>query len=102
MTLLFDVQDVLLDDYRVELSDGSNGQEDPFAFWTFIRKFWLPAFFILTVLINWEHPFLLGTKIFLLLISTKPSPLSVYLYVEQVRNHSVLFYFEHGVVTTTY
>ncbi|XP_031286543.1 uncharacterized protein LOC116145244 isoform X1 [Pistacia vera] len=77
------MDDVLLDDYRVELSDGLNEQEDQFAFWTFVRKFWLPSLFILTVLINWEHPFLLGTKIFLLLISTKPSPLSVYLYVEQ-------------------
>ncbi|XP_044466481.1 uncharacterized protein LOC123196486 isoform X2 [Mangifera indica] len=77
------MDDILLDDYRVDMSDGSNTQEDPFAFWTSLRKFWFPASFILTVLINWEHPFLLGIKIILLLISTKPSTLSVYLYVEQ-------------------
>ncbi|XP_031286545.1 uncharacterized protein LOC116145244 isoform X3 [Pistacia vera] len=29
------MDDVLLDDYRVELSDGLNEQEDQFAFWTF-------------------------------------------------------------------
>ncbi|KAJ4729271.1 SWI/SNF complex subunit SWI3C like [Melia azedarach] len=79
-----DGQDVLLDDYQIDLVGASAPERDSLAFWMFVRKFWLPAFFLLTVLVNWDHPILLVTKIIALLFSSKPSPLSVYLYVEQL------------------
>jgi hypothetical protein len=80
----------LLDDHRQYL-DASDEEEDPKAFWMFARKFWLPVFFFLTVLTNLDHPIaLIAIKIVLLLVSTNPSPLSVYAFVDQVRMHSTL------------
>lgn len=80
--------DILLDDHQ--LSDTLDGEEDRRAFWMFARKFWLPVFFFLTVLTNLEHPIaLIAIKIILLLLSTNPSPLSVYVFVGQVRVHFI-------------
>ncbi|TXG54695.1 hypothetical protein EZV62_019951 [Acer yangbiense] len=78
-----DEHDILLDDYHGELSGASSMEESSLAFGAFVRKFWLPAFFLFTVLINWDHPIMLATKIIVLLFSTRPSPLSVYLYIDQ-------------------
>ncbi|XAR51893.1 hypothetical protein NMG60_11006683 [Bertholletia excelsa] len=63
------------------LDDG----EDPHHFLAFARKLLLPVCLIVTMLMNWDHPIILATKIILILIGTKPSPLSVYLFIEQLR-----------------
>ncbi|KAK2661716.1 hypothetical protein Ddye_000290 [Dipteronia dyeriana] len=84
-----DDHDILFDDYHGELSGASTMEESSLAFWAFVRKFWLPAFFLFTVLINWGHPIMLATKIIVLLFSTRPSPLSVYLYIDQLCQQSV-------------
>lgn len=85
-----DGHDVLVDDYHEELSGASSVEKSSLAFWASVRKFWLPAIFLLTVLINWDHPFALATKIIVLLFTTRPHPLSVYLYVDQVSKHPIL------------
>ncbi|KAG7990489.1 hypothetical protein I3843_02G027400 [Carya illinoinensis] len=80
--------DILMDDHR--LLDTSDEEEDPLAFWTFARKFWLPVFFFLFVLTNLDHPIaLIAIKIILLLLSTNPSPLSVYVSVDQLCHQSM-------------
>uniref|UniRef100_A0A2P2LJR1 Uncharacterized protein MANES_17G115000 n=1 Tax=Rhizophora mucronata TaxID=61149 RepID=A0A2P2LJR1_RHIMU len=78
--------DDFLVDYR-DYSSASDGLPGSQALWMFIRKFWLPILCFLTVWLNWDHPIILTIKVVLLLFSTKPSPLSVYVFVEQVRSH---------------
>ncbi|KAH7577327.1 hypothetical protein JRO89_XS01G0236500 [Xanthoceras sorbifolium] len=78
-----DGHDILFGDYHGELSVASSVEESSLAFWALVRKFWLPAFFLVTVLINLDHPIMLAMKIIVLLFSTRPRPLSVYLYIEQ-------------------
>ncbi|XP_065879952.1 uncharacterized protein [Euphorbia lathyris] len=67
----------------------SNEGKDTPVFWLFVRKLWLPAFFFLTVVVNWHHPVMLVTKLVLFLVSTKPSPLSVYVFIEQLCHQSM-------------
>ncbi|KAM7267513.1 hypothetical protein ACFE04_009679 [Oxalis oulophora] len=57
--------------------------EEKHALWVFVRRFKLPVFFFFTVLTYWDHPALLAIKIILFLLTTKPSPFSVYVLVEQ-------------------
>jgi len=72
------------------LLDASDEEEDPKAFWMFARKLWLPVLFFLTVLTNLDHPIaLIAIKIVLLLLSTNPSPLSVYAFVDQLCHQSM-------------
>lgn len=78
-----DGHDILVDDPH--LLGASDAEEDRRAFWMFARKLWLPVFFVLTVLTNLDHPIaLIGIKIILFLLTTKPSPLSVYTVVDQL------------------
>ncbi|XP_034207967.1 uncharacterized protein LOC117621530 isoform X2 [Prunus dulcis] len=62
-------------------------EEDQHAVWMFVRKIWLPFFFFVTMLANWDDsvtlaPFAL--KLILFLLSTKPSPFSVYGFVDEL------------------
>ncbi|CAI0456152.1 unnamed protein product [Linum tenue] len=79
--------DILMDDDR-EPFDASDRDEFAHAAWMVIRKLWLPAFFVLTIVSNWNNPIVLFTKGVLLLLATRPSPLTVYLFVEQLCNQS--------------
>ncbi|XP_050223972.1 uncharacterized protein LOC126673760 [Mercurialis annua] len=81
-------QDILVDDrdYSVGLT---NVEKYCPLIWIFVKKLWLPAFFLLTVLTNWNHPIMLLTKALLFLFTTKPSPLSVYVFVEQLCQRSM-------------
>ncbi|CAI0455146.1 unnamed protein product [Linum tenue] len=79
--------DILMDDDR-EPFDASDRDEFAHAAWMVIRKLWLPVFFVLTIVSNWNHPIVLFTKGVLLLLATRPSPLTVYLFVEQLCNQS--------------
>ncbi|KAM7268268.1 hypothetical protein ACFE04_010434 [Oxalis oulophora] len=66
------------------LFDSSEVEETPpDDYWVFVRRFWLPAFCSFTILTTWIHPFFLVTNAVLLLLITKPTPLSVYAYIEQ-------------------
>lgn len=81
----------MLDDYCS--LDDSDEEEGPKTFWIFARKLWLPLFLFLTVLTNLDNPIaLIAMKIVLLLLSTNPTPLSVYVFVDQVRMHSTLLH----------
>ncbi|XP_034207968.1 uncharacterized protein LOC117621530 isoform X3 [Prunus dulcis] len=65
----------------------SDVEEDQHAVWMFVRKIWLPFFFFVTMLANWDDsvtlaPFAL--KLILFLLSTKPSPFSVYGFVDEL------------------
>ncbi|XP_012081262.1 uncharacterized protein LOC105641318 isoform X3 [Jatropha curcas] len=80
-------QEILVDDR--DFLDSSDRERDSPVAWMFLKKFWLPAFCFLTVLVNWDHPIILITKVALFLLSTKPSPLSVYVFVEQLCDRSM-------------
>ncbi|GMY13323.1 hypothetical protein FCV25MIE_08562 [Fagus crenata] len=83
-----DGHDILLDDRH--LLDDSDVEEDPQPFWMSARKFWLPFFFCITVLTNLDHPIaLIAVKVILFLLSTKPSPLSVYVFVDRLCHQSM-------------
>lgn len=71
-------------DEQAKMLDDSRLEDSPKAFWTLARKLWLPIFFLVTVLLNWDHPIELAMRSILFLLSTKPSPLSVYLPIEKV------------------
>ncbi|KAF5457275.1 hypothetical protein F2P56_021388 [Juglans regia] len=72
------------------MDDALDEEEDPWTFWMFAQKFWLPGFLFLTVLTNLDHPIaLIAIKIILLLLSTNPCPLSVYVFVGQLCHQSM-------------
>ncbi|CAL5370102.1 unnamed protein product [Camellia sinensis] len=77
--------DVWGDDHHFDLSNASDAEEDARNFLALARKLLLPVFLFLTVMMNWNHPIILATKIILILVGTKPSPFSVYLFIEQLR-----------------
>ncbi|KAL6960563.1 hypothetical protein U1Q18_038326 [Sarracenia purpurea var. burkii] len=81
--------DILGDDHRLGLPNASEGEEDPHNFLAFARKLLLPVFLFMTVLMNLDHPIILTTKVILILVGTKPSPFSVYLFIEQLRRQFI-------------
>ncbi|CAB4275251.1 unnamed protein product [Prunus armeniaca] len=88
-----DGHDILVNDLNLEVSGASDVEEDQHAVWMFVRKIWLPFFFFVTMLAYWDDsvtlaPFAL--KLILFLLSTKPSPFSVYGFVDEVRKHPLL------------
>ncbi|CAL1391791.1 unnamed protein product [Linum trigynum] len=60
-TVAYAMDDILMDDDR-EPFDASDRDEFAHAAWMVIRKLWLPAFFFLTIVSNWNHPIVLFTK----------------------------------------
>lgn len=74
----------LPDDHDFDMLDYSDSDEDRHALVTALRKFLVLVFFLGTVLVNWGQPIVIAAKITLILYTTKPSPFSVYLVVEQV------------------
>ncbi|KAM7509890.1 hypothetical protein LguiB_008765 [Lonicera macranthoides] len=75
--------DVLDDVRQVGSLDASDQEEDQIAFLIFARKLLAPVFLVLTVWMNWGHPIILASKVLLILFTTKPSPFSVYIFVDQ-------------------
>ncbi|CAN6453225.1 unnamed protein product [Victoria cruziana] len=57
--------------------------------WMWATRLWLPIVSVVTVLIGWRHPLSLAIDFALLLFTTKPSPHSVYLFIEQWQHPSV-------------
>ncbi|KAL1356408.1 hypothetical protein AAHE18_05G182900 [Arachis hypogaea] len=79
-----DAGDALVDDPSDNSQDVSEEEEIVHHFLKFTRKFWLPVLFFLTVLTNLDDPIMiLFVKVTLFLLSTKPNPFSVYIFVDQ-------------------
>lgn len=84
----FEGRENLLED--CEFLDASDEEDDTKALWMLARKLWLPVCLFLTVLTNWDHPLaLIAIKIAILLLSTNPSPLSVYVFVDRLCHQSM-------------
>jgi hypothetical protein len=68
------------------------GQE-PLVEW--LQRLWVPALVLLTVATGYQYPFSLFVTLVFLMWSTKPTPLSIYVWVEKVQQPhlSFLFYF---------
>ncbi|XP_027923379.1 uncharacterized protein LOC114181201 [Vigna unguiculata] len=78
-----DAGDALVDDH--ELQDLAEEEENGQYFWRLARKFWLPIFFFITVLTNLDDSItIFCIKLTLFLLSTKPNPFSVYVFVDQL------------------
>ncbi|RDX84484.1 hypothetical protein CR513_34452 [Mucuna pruriens] len=79
--------DALVNDHE---SQGlSEEEETVHHLWRLARKFWLPVLFFLTVLTNLDDSItILFIKLTLFLVSTKPNPFSVYVYVDQLCQQS--------------
>ncbi|KAK7271657.1 hypothetical protein RJT34_27737 [Clitoria ternatea] len=83
-----DAGDALVDD--LDSQDLSEEEENVPHLWKLARKFWLPVLFFLTVLTNFDDPIaILFIKLTLFLLSTKPNPFSVYIFVDQLCQKSL-------------
>ncbi|KAG6524258.1 hypothetical protein ZIOFF_014164 [Zingiber officinale] len=72
-------------DDEVELAAPSGRPKDTLhPFYTIVRKFQLPAVLVMTVLLGWRHPLTLFINVALLLFSSRPNPLSIYMFLEQL------------------
>lgn len=78
-----------VDDHPVGMLDKFHPDEDRRALLSILRKLIVPIVLFTTVLMNWGHPIVIAAKVALILFTTKPSPLSVHLYVEELRHQSV-------------
>jgi len=58
------------------------------------RKLWIPMLLLMTVVMGWNYPVSLAVNIVFLLFSTKPTPSSIYLWVEEWRQQNLLI--SHG------
>ncbi|KAL4387130.1 hypothetical protein GQ457_09G009230 [Hibiscus cannabinus] len=81
-----DALDIFADGKHLDSCGTSEGEDDRHKLWLLMRKLWLPLVFVFTVLVNWDSPFSVTIRIILFLLSTKPSPSSIYLYVEKLRH----------------
>ncbi|KAL0554849.1 hypothetical protein IC582_008777 [Cucumis melo] len=81
-----------MDDRLIDASqediDTSDYVKSAKNFWELALRLWLPFLLCWTVLINLNHPIVVVGKVVLFLVSTKPSPLSVYIFVEKLRSSS--------------
>ncbi|OMO69388.1 hypothetical protein COLO4_29084 [Corchorus olitorius] len=75
--------DMLVDNSRMESFDALEGEDDRLKLWMLVRKLWLPVFFVFTVFMNLDNPFTVAIRILLFLFSTKPSPSSIYLFIQR-------------------
>ncbi|KAK3033036.1 hypothetical protein RJ639_035662 [Escallonia herrerae] len=78
---------ILEDDHRRVLLGDSKFEEDPHALLMLASKLLVPACLFLTVFMNAGHPTILAAKLIIILFTTKPSPFSVYMFVDQVRKN---------------
>ena len=63
----------------------SDVEEDLRALWKFARKLWVPVLFFISLLAHLDDPItLIAFKVTLFLLPTKPSPFSVYVFVDEV------------------
>ncbi|XP_054791302.1 uncharacterized protein LOC129296932 [Prosopis cineraria] len=85
MAYAMDAQDALVDEPYEDSLDLSEEEEHRHHLWMLARRFWLPVFLFLTVLTNLDDPILLLLiKVTLFLLSTKPNPYSVYVFIDEL------------------
>lgn len=83
---LVSLTDVAIADHYVD-DEGPSGflKDDLHTLWSLTRKFELPIVLLVTVVLGWRHPITLAINIALLLLCTKPNPLTIYMFIEQVQ-----------------
>ncbi|XP_031115969.1 uncharacterized protein LOC116019779 [Ipomoea triloba] len=81
--------DALLDDDHLDLLENTKSENDYQTLSVFLKKLLVPVFLALTIFLNWGHPLITAAKVTLILYTTKPSPLSIYLFVEELRNQEM-------------
>lgn len=64
-------------------------KDDLHTFWSLARKFQLPVVLLITVLLGWRHPIALAINVAFLLFCTRPNPMSIYMFVEQLRQRDM-------------
>ncbi|CAA7410306.1 unnamed protein product [Spirodela intermedia] len=64
-------------------------KQDLDTVWALTKKFQLPAVLLMTVIFGWRHPIILAVNVALLLFCTRPSPFSVYIFIEQLRRRAM-------------
>lgn len=86
MNFVIDAVDFLMleDNHQSGLFGGSYSEENVRSVMNIIRKLLVPIFLCLTVWLNWGQPVNIAVKVILIILSTKPFPSSVHLFVEQV------------------
>lgn len=55
-----------------------------------VKSLWVPSLCVLTISLGWHYPLSLLLNLLFLMWSTKPSPSSIYLWVEQIRQEEAL------------
>ncbi|VFQ58556.1 unnamed protein product [Cuscuta campestris] len=74
----------LLDDgYKLGLLENPKTKKDHRVFLVLLKKLVVPIFLVVTIFLNWGHPLIIVAKVTLTLYVTKPSPLSIYFFVEE-------------------
>ncbi|KAI3670080.1 hypothetical protein L6452_41698 [Arctium lappa] len=74
-----------VDDHSTRMLGESEPDDNPHNFMIFAKKLMVPIALLLIVWMNWNYPVVLGVKVILTLLSTKPSPFSVYVFIEQLQ-----------------
>ncbi|KAH9319032.1 hypothetical protein KI387_020801, partial [Taxus chinensis] len=74
----------------------SSGTQDegPPKFLLWARKLLIPMLLVMTVVMGWNYPTSLAINVLFILLSTKPTPSSIYLWVEEWRQQNLLV--SHG------
>lgn len=80
----------LLDDgYKLGLLENPKTKKDHRVFLVLLKKLVVPIFLVVTIFLNWGHPLIIVAKVTLTLYVTKPSPLSIHFFVEEMRNQVI-------------
>lgn len=59
--------------------------EDAAPLYVWLRRLWVPLLMVMTIAMGWHYPLSMSINLLFLLWSTKPTPSSIYLWVEQKR-----------------
>ncbi|XP_024532899.1 uncharacterized protein LOC112347027 [Selaginella moellendorffii] len=57
---------------------------------SWIRKLWVPTLAVLTVILGWQYPVSLAVNLLLLVWSTKPTPASIHIWLEERRMEAAI------------
>lgn len=81
-------------DQSHQISSAGKWDEGQSKILSWARKLWIPMLLVMTVVMGWNYPVSLAVNIVFLLLSTKPTPSSIYLWVEEWRQQNLLV--SHG------
>ncbi|KAJ1699174.1 hypothetical protein LUZ63_007686 [Rhynchospora breviuscula] len=77
-----------MNDYTAE-SPGGDVKEDFNTAWAIARKYQLPLVMLAMLLLGWRHPIITAINAIFFLFCTRPSPYSIYLFVEHLRRRDM-------------